>query len=235
VSLGRVNGSGVARRRRSLPIRVDTLADLPRALERLAWLVAVADHLDPKSVGRVATEHARTLFTLADVIARRDTVPGTTAPALLGAAGELLSHAATLADVGAATRAWRCGISSDVRALRQLREIRRQLTRDHSRLHGSLTDADLRVVIASLRPGLQVAPAVRHAVARHIQTGTWQEASRSLSSRSQHPDLLVAANAASESAVRLAEWLPTPVSPAIRLHRSVSRELANLDHNGRTR
>ena len=235
MSLPRVNGSGVARRRRSLPVRVGTLTDLPAALGRLAHLVAVADHLDPKSVGRVATEHARTLFTLADVIARRDTVPGTTAPALLGAAGELLGHAATLADVGAAARAWRTGISSDVRPLRQLREIRRQLTRERSRLHGSLTDSDLRVVIASLRPALQVAPAVRNAVARHIQTGTWREASRSLTGRSQHPDVLVAAHAASESAVRLAEWLPTPISPAIRRHPSVSRELANLDHNGRTR
>jgi hypothetical protein len=235
VSQDPVNSSNPARPHGRLPIKVTGLADLPGALGRLARLVAVADHLDPKSVGRLTTEHARTVLALADVVARRDTVPGTTAPPLLGAAGELLGHAAMLADVGAATRAWRSGTSSDVCPLRQLREIRRQLARDRSRLHGSLTDSDLRVVVASLRPALQVAPAVRHAIARHIQTGTWQEASRGLSGHLQRSDVLVAAHAASESAVRLAEWLPTSKSPAIRRHRSVSLELANLDHNGRTR
>jgi hypothetical protein len=197
--------------------------------------VAVADHLDPKTVGRLASEHARTLLTLADVIARRDTVPGTTAPALLGAVGELLTHAATLADVGAATRAWRSGAPGDVRPVRQLREIGRQLGRDRSRLLGSLTDSDLRVVITSLRPALQVAPAVRHAIARHLRTGAWQESTRSQFGRSLRPDLLAAAHTASESAVRLAAWLPTSVPPAIRHRRSASRDLAGLDHSGRTR
>jgi hypothetical protein len=198
-------------------------------------LVAVADHLDPKTVARLATEHARTLLTLADVVARRDAVPGTTAPALLGAAGELLGHAATLADVGAATRAWRSGTPTDVRPVRQLREIRRQLGRDRSRILGSPTDPDLRIVIASLRPALQVAPAIRHAIVHHLRTGAWQEASRSLSGRSSRPDLLTAAHVASESALRLAAWLPTSVLPAIQLRQSASRSQVRVDHTGRMR
>jgi hypothetical protein len=200
----------------------------------LARLVAVADHLDPKTVARLTTEHARTLFTLADVVARRDAVPGTTAPALLGAAGELLGHAATLADVGAATRAWRSGTPTDVRLVRQLREIRRRLGRDQSRLLGIPTDPDLRIVIASLRPALQVAPAIRHAIVRHLHTGAWQESPRTQSGRSSRPDLLAAAHAASESAIRLAAWLPTSARPVNR-HRSASQDLAGLDHSGRTR
>jgi hypothetical protein len=194
---------------RSLPIRVTTLADLPGALGRLARLVAVVDHLDPKTAGRLAAEHARTLLTLADVMARRDTVPGATAPALLGAAGELLAHAATLVDVQAATRTWQSGAPDDVRPARQLREIRRQLGKERPRLRRALTDSDLRVVIASLRPALQLAPAMHHTVTRLLQAEAWKAKPPIRRGRSASPDVLIAARIASESAARMTGWLPT--------------------------
>ncbi len=207
----RMADPGVARQAGSLPVRVSTMSDLPAALGRLARLVAIADHLEPKTVGRLAAVHARTLLTLADVIARRDAVPGTAAPALLGAAGELRAHASTLAVVQAATRAWRSGAPDDQRPARQLRQIRRQLGHDRARLLGSPTDSDLRVVIASLHPAVRLAPAIRHAVTRHLQTGSWQELPPSRSRRPSPADVLVATRTASESAARLAVWLPKPL------------------------
>jgi len=193
----------------SLPIRVTTLADLPGALGRLARLVAIVDHLDPRTAGRLAAEHARTLLTLADVMARRDTVPGTTAPALLGAAGELLAHAATLVDVQAATRTWQSGAPDDVRPARQLREIRRQLGKERPRLRRALTDSDLRVVIASLRPALRLAPAMHQTVRRLLQDEAWIAKSPIRRGRPASPDVLIAARIASESAARMTGWLPT--------------------------
>lgn len=193
----------------SLPIRVTTMADLPGALGRLAHLVAVVDHLDPKTAGQLAAEHARTLLTLADVIARRDTVPGATAPALLGAAGELLAHAATLVDVQAATRTWQSGAPDDLRPARQMREIRRQLGRERPRLRRALNDSDVRVVIASMRPALRPAPAMHHAVTRLLQTGVWKAKPPIRRGRSTSRDVLIAARIASESAARMTGWLPT--------------------------
>ena len=221
----RVNGSDVAQPPGSLLIRVGTLADLPQALGRLARLVAIADHLDPRTVGELAAEHAQTVLTLANVVGRRDTVRGTTAPALLGAATELRAHAASLADVRAATWAWRSSSPDDERPARQQREIRRQLGRDRARLRGALTDADLRVVIASLRPALRLAPAVRHAVARHVQAGTWQGPRHAGTRRPQSPDVLVAAQTASESAARMTAWLPKPPPQPAWHHRSAPEAL----------
>jgi hypothetical protein len=220
VSLRRVNGSVALRPPGSLPIRVSAMADLPQALGRLARLVAIADHLDPRTVGQLTAEHARTLLTLADVVGRRDTVRGTTAPALLGAATELRVHAASLADVRAATWAWRSSTPDDEHPARQQREIRRQLGRERSRLRAALTDADLLVVIASLRPALRLAPAVCHAVTRHVQAEAWQGPRPAGIGRPQSPDVLVAAQTASESAARMTAWLPkAPPRPAWR-HRS---------------
>ena len=210
MSLRRVNGSDVVRPPGSLPIRVGTMADLPQALGRLARLVAIADHLDPRTVGQLAAEHARTLLILADVVGRRDTVRGTAAPALLGAATELRVHAASLADIRAATWAWRSSTPDDERPARQQREIRRQLGRDRARLRATLTDADLRVVISSLRPALRLAPAVRHAVTRHVHAGTWQGPRPAGTGPEQSPDVLIAAQTASESAARMTAWLPKP-------------------------
>jgi len=224
VSPRRVNGSDV-RPPGSLPIRVGTMADLPQALGHLARLVAIADHLDPKTVGRLAAEHARTLMTLADVVGRRDTVRGTTAPALLGAATELRVHAASLADVRAATLPWRSSAPDDERPARQQREIRRQLGRDRPRLRGALTDADLLVVIASLRPALRLAPAVGHAVTRHVQAGAWQGPQPAGIGRPQSPDVLVAAKTASDSAARMTVWLPNPPPRPTRPHRSAREAL----------
>jgi hypothetical protein len=225
VSLRRVNGSDVVRPPGSLPIRVSTMADLPHALGRLARLVAVADHLAPRTVGRLAAEHARTLLTLADIVGRRDTVHGTTAPALLGAATELHAHAASLSGVRAATWAWRSSTSDDERPARQQREIRRQLRRDRARLRGALTDADLRVVIASLRPALRLAPAVRHAVTRHVQAGAWQGPPPAGAGRPQSPDVLALAQAASQSAARMTVWLPKPPPRPAWCHRSAREVL----------
>ena len=222
MSLRRMNGSDVVRPPESLPIRVSTMADLPQALGRLTRLVAIADHLDPKTVGRLAAEHARALLMLADVVGRRDTVRGTTAPALLGAATELRAHAASLADVRAATWAGRSSTPDDARPPRQQREIRRQLGRDRPRLRGALTDADLLIVIASLRPALRLAPAVRQAVTRHVQAGTWQ-GPRPAGTRP--PDVLVAAQAASQSAARMTAWLPKPPPRPTRHHRSAREAL----------
>lgn len=63
---------------------------------------------------------------------RRETVRGTTAPALLGGATESRGHAARLADVRAATWTWRSSTPDDERPARQQREIRRQLGRDRA-------------------------------------------------------------------------------------------------------
>jgi hypothetical protein len=220
-----VNGSDVVQPSGSLPIRVNTLADLPDALGRLARLVAIADHVDPKTVGRLAAEHARTQMTLADVLGRRDTVRGTTAPALLGAATELRVHAARLADVRAAIWAWWSSTPDDERPARQQREIRRQLGRDRARLRGALTEADLLVVIASLRPALRLAPAVRHAVTRHVQAGAWQGPPPAGIGHPQSLDVLVAAQTASESAARMTAWLPKPPPRPTWHHRSVREAL----------
>jgi len=220
VSLRRVNGSDALRQPGSLPIRVCTVTDLPHALGRLARLVAIADQLDPRTVGQLAAEHARTVLTLADVVGRRDAVRGTTAPALLGAATELRVHAANLADVRAATWGGRSSASDDERPARQQREIRRQLGRNRARLRGALTDADLRVVIASLRPALRLAPAVRHAVTRHVQAGAWQGPQPAGIGRTKSPDVLVAAQTASESAARMTAWLPKPPPRPAWRHRS---------------
>jgi hypothetical protein len=225
VSMRRVNSSDVVRPPGSLPIRVSTLADLPDALGRLARLAAIADHLDPRTVGQLAAEHARTLMTLADVVGRRDTVRGTTAPALLGAATELRAHAANMADVRAATWAWRSSTPDDERPVRQQREIRRRLGRSRAWLRGALTDADLVVVIASLRPALRLAPAVRHAVTRYVQAGTWQGPQPAGVGRTQSPDVLVAAQTASESAARMTAWLPKPPPRPAWHHRSAREAL----------
>jgi len=225
VSLRRVNGSDVVRPTGSLPIRVGTMADLPQALGRLARLVAIADHLDPRTVGELTAEHARTLLTLADVVGQRDTVRGTTAPALLGAATELRVHAASLADIRAATWAWRSSASDDERPARQQREIRRQLGRDRPRLRGALTDADLLVVIASLRPALRLAPAIRQALTRYVQAGAWQGPRRAGIGQHQRPDVLVAAQTASESAAQMTAWLPKPPPRPAWHHRSAPEAL----------
>jgi hypothetical protein len=201
------------------------MADLPQALGRLARLVAIADHLDPKTVGRLAAEHARTVLILADVVGRRDAVRGTTAPALLGAATELRVHAASLADVRAATWGWRSSTPDDERPARQQREIRRQLGRDRPRLRGALTDADLLVVIASLRPALRLAPAVRHAVTRHVQAGAWQGPWPAGIGWPQSPDLLVAAQTASDFAARMTAWQPKPPPRPAGRHRSAREVL----------
>jgi hypothetical protein len=230
-----VTRSGVARPTQSRLIGVSSLADLPSALGRLARLVAIADHLDPKTVGRLAAEHARTLVTFADVIVRRDSVPGTAAPALLGAAGELRAHASTLAEVQTATRAWRSNGRDDPRPALQMREVRRQIGRDRARLLGSLTDSDLRTVIASLHPALRLAHAVRHVVNRQLHSGTWKPP-RSLSGRHASPDVLAAVRAASRSAARMAVWLPRSTPPTPRYRRSALNSAGRRpDDSGRTR
>jgi len=88
-------------------VRVDRLDALPGALTQLARFVAQSRHLRPDTVGRIAAEHARTLLTLSDVLARRHTVAGTTAPALLGVPSELRAHANTLATLRTTIRGLR--------------------------------------------------------------------------------------------------------------------------------
>jgi len=190
-------------------ITVRSLADLPVALGRLARLVAVAEHLQPATVGRLAADQARALVTLAGVVERRDSVVGTAVPALLGAAGELRGHALALVDVRAETRQWRSNGRDDARPSQQMKEIRRQLGRDGPRLHRSLTDGDLRTVIGALRPALLLAPALHHTVSRHLHAEAWDVAPAAREGISTQARLLAATQAARDSAARLSVWLPT--------------------------
>ena len=195
-------------------ITVRSLADLPAALGRLARLVAVAEHLQPATVGRLAADQARTLVTLAGVVGRRDSVVGTTAPALLGAAGELRGHALALVDVRAETRKWRSNGRDDARPSQQMKEIRRQVGRDGPRLHRSLTDGDLRTVIGALRPALLLAPALHHTVSRYLHAEAWDVAPAARGGISTQARLVAATQAVRDSAARLSVWLPAAPRPS---------------------
>jgi hypothetical protein len=198
-------------------VRVDRLDALPGALMQLARLVAGSVHLRPDTVGRIAAEHARTVLTLSDVLARRHTVAGTTAPALLGVPSELRAHASTLATLRSTVRGLRSIADDDPRPAQQLRDIRRRLRREDRRLACRLTDNDLHTVVASLRPALWVAPALRCAITRQLNAGAWLHPSRDESwqqatTRSM-PRLVDAALVARESGLRLMGSLPTPPPP----------------------
>jgi hypothetical protein len=199
-------------------VRVDRLDDLPGALMQLARLVAQAGHLRPDTVGGIAAEHARTVLTLSDVLARRHTVAGTTAPALLGVASELRAHASTLDTLRTTLRELRSVADDDPRPTRQLREIRRRLCREDRRLTGRLTDDDLHAVVAALQPALWVAPALRCAIIRQLNTGAWLHPARDGSWRQattrSMPRVVDAALVARESGLRLIGSMPTP-PPAV--------------------
>jgi hypothetical protein len=198
-------------------VRVDRLDALPDALMHLARLVAGSGHIRPETVGRIAAEHARTVLTMSDVLARRHTVAGTTAPALLGVASELRAHASTLATLRAAVRGLRSTEDDDPRPTRQLREIRRRLRRKDRRLAGRLTDDDLHNVVASLRPALWVAPALRCAISRQLNAGAWLHPARDGSwqraTTRSVPRVADAALVARESGLRLIGSLPAPPPP----------------------
>jgi len=198
-------------------VQVDRLDDLPGALTQLARLVARAGHLRPDTVGGIAAEHARTVFTLSDVSARRHTVAGTTAPALLGVPSELRAHASTLATLRTTLRELRSVADDDPRPAQQLRVIRRRLRRGDRRLTGRLTDDYLHAVVAALRPALWVAPALRCAIIRQLNVGAWLHPARDGSWRQvttrSVPWVVDAALVARESGLRLIGWLPTPQPP----------------------
>jgi hypothetical protein len=198
-------------------VQVDRLDTLPGALMQLARLVAQSRHLRPETVGRIAAEHARTVLTLSDVLARRHTVAGTTAPALLGVPSELRAHAGTLATVRSTLRDLRSVVDDDPRPTQQLREIRRRLRRENNRLAGRLTDDDLHAVVAALRPALWVAPALRCAIIRQLNAGAWLHRVRDGSWRQATtrsvPRVADAALVARESGLRLIRSLPTPPPP----------------------
>jgi hypothetical protein len=191
---------------------------------QLARLVARSGHLRPDTVGRIAAEHARTVLTLSDVLARRHTVVGTTAPALLGVSSELRAHASTLATLRTTLRELRSVADDDPRPTRQLREIRRRLRREDRRLAGRLTDGDLHAVVASLRPALWVAPALRCAITRQVNAGAWLHPARDGSwqraTTTSVPRVADAALVARESGLRLIGSLPTPPPPVVDAHRS---------------
>jgi hypothetical protein len=199
-------------------VRVDRLDALPGALMQLARLVAQSGHLRPDTVGRIAAEHTRTLLTLSDVLARRHTVAGTTAPALLGVPTEVRAHAHTLATVRSTVRGLRSVDDDDPRPAQQLRVIRRQLRHENRRLSGRLTDADLHAVVASLRPALWVAPALRCAIIRQLNAEAWLHRARDGSwqpaTTTSVPRLADAALVARESGLRLVASLPTSPPPA---------------------
>jgi hypothetical protein len=198
-------------------VRVDRLDALPGALMQLARGIAQSGHLRPDTVGRIAAEHARTVLTLSDVLARRHTVAGTTAPALLGVSSELRAHASTLATLRATVRGLRPAGDDDPRPTRQLREIRRRLRREDRRLAGRLTDGDLHAVVASLRPALWVAPALRCAITRQLNARAWLHPARDGSwqraTTTSVPRVADAALVARESGLRLIGSLPTPPPP----------------------
>jgi hypothetical protein len=157
---------------------------------------------------------------MSDVLARRHTVAGTTAPALLGVSSELRAHASTLATLRAAVRGLRSAGDDDPRATRQLREIRRRLRREDRRLTGRLTDGDLHDVVVALRPALWVAPALRCAITRQLDAGAWLHRARDGSWRQvttrSVPRVVDAALVARESGLRLVGSLPTlPPPPAV--------------------
>jgi len=205
-------------------VRVGRLDALPGALMQLARLVAQAGHLRPDTVGRIAAEHARTVLSLSDVLARRHTVAGTTAPALLGVPSELRAHASTLATLRTTLRDLRSVVDDDPRPTRQLREIRRRLRREDRRLAGRLTDDDLHNVVGSLRPALWVAPALRCAIIRQLNAGAWLHPARDGSwqraTTRSVPRVADAALVARESGLRLIGSLPTPPPPVGDAHRS---------------
>lgn len=195
-------------------MRVDRLDALPGALTQLARFVVQSGHLRPDTVGRIAAEHARTLLTLSDVLARRHTVAGTTAPALLGVPSELRAHANTLATLRTTVRGLRTLADDDPCPAQQLRGIRRRLRREDRRLAGRLVDDDLHAVVASLRPGLWVAPALRCAITRQLNAGAWLRRARDGSWQpatiTSVPQVVDAALVARESGLRLIGSLPTP-------------------------
>jgi hypothetical protein len=185
---------------------------------QLARLVAQSGHLRPDTVGRIAAEHARTLLTLSDVLARRHTIAGTTAPALLGVPSELRAHASTLATVRTTVRGLRSVADDDPRPAQQLRVIRRRLRHEHRRMAGRLTDADLHAVVASLRPALWVAPALRCAITRQLNAGAWsyrraRDGSWQPATTTSVPRVVDAALVAREWGLRLIGSLPTPPPP----------------------
>jgi hypothetical protein len=194
-------------------IRVDRLDALPTALMQLARLVAQSGHLCLETVGRIAGEHAHTLLTQSDVLARRHTVTGTAAPALLGVAGDLRAHANTLAAARATVRGLSSVASDDPRPAQQLRVIRRRLRREDRRLTSRLNDDDLHAVVASLQPGLWVAPALRCAITRQLNAGAWLRRARDGSwqpaTTTSVPQVVDAALVARESGLRLIGSLPT--------------------------
>ena len=207
-------------------VRVE-LDALPGALMQLARWVAGSGYLRPDTVGRIAADHARTVLTLSDVLARRHTVGGTTAPALLGVPSELRAHASTLATLRAAVRGLRSIGDDDPRPAQQLRVIRRRLRREDRRLVGRLTDDDLHAVVSALRPALWVAPALRCAISRQLNAAAWLHPSRDgwwqqATTRSV-PRLVDAALVARESGLRLMCSLPTPPPPPVPDHAHRSR------------
>jgi hypothetical protein len=211
-------------------VHVNRLEALPAALTQLARLVAQSGHLHPDTVGKIAGEHGRTLLTLSDVLARRHTVPGTTAPALLGVPSEVRAHATTLATLRTAVRGLRSLVADDPRPAGQLRDIRRRLRREDRRLSGRLTDDDLHAVVASLRPALWVAPALRCAIVRQLNAEAWLHQARDGSwqpaKTTSVPRLVNAALVTRESGLRLIGSLPTPPPPPARgyEHRSLGHD-----------
>jgi hypothetical protein len=133
-------------------------------------------------------------------------VPGATAPALLGVPTEIRAHANTLATVRTAARDLHSA-DDDPQVSRQLYTIRRGMRAEDRRMARRLTDSDLHTVVASLRPALWVAPALRCAIVRQLNAGTWRHRGRDGSwqpaTATSAPRLADTALVARESALRL--------------------------------
>jgi hypothetical protein len=206
-------------------VRVDRLEVLPSALMRLARLVAQSGHLQPLTVRRIAAEHARTVLTLADLLGRRDSVAGATAPALLGVPTEMRAHANTLATVRTTVRDLHSSADDDPRVTQQLYALRRRLRAEERRMTRRLTDPDLHTVVASLRPAIWLAPALRCAITRQLNAGAWLHRARDRSwqhaTTTSVPHVVDAALVARESALRLMDSLPPPPPVAGSVNRSL--------------
>lgn len=216
-------------------VQVQGVHDLPAALARLARQVALADHLQPKAVARLATDHARTLLTLADILAQRDTVPGATTPALLGVPSELRALAAALTALPPAVLPMRSGIADDRRPGWQMREIRRFMRHERRRIQARCTDSHLHVAVAALRPALRLPPALHRVVHRHVRNGLWQAPlvqpadveAQGVSGRSA----MEAVRRASDISLRIAGWLPpAPVVSGYRHSHITRSELETHAH-----
>jgi hypothetical protein len=134
------------------------LGDVAPALANLAALLTHATHLRPENVGALATAHARTLDTLAAMLAA--TSPPAHRAGRRQFAAALRTHAESLLNVQVECRRLRSLDADDPRPAFQMCEIRAALRHLAARPDRASNMADQAALLASLRPALSFAPSV---------------------------------------------------------------------------